>query len=238
VDETDFTKFLILSNIVSPFYYLSESSTPLFSVLINILMKSFKQFLSEMESPEAAGSQQRNIVPPGSIPPPKMPAPTRLNPDSLPAGHDRPDDQEQLPPNIDWQELDGRIQELLRLYEQLMQLIGTLPWDQFVEYVRRVLGNTVPLGDRSDFDDWFRQYGYDKIHEWFDSRYPNPSIEQWRTFLDRLYEIYGQDLWRIFEREYYPPDDTDDETEEQAPPQGPSERDRERARERWEREHY
>jgi hypothetical protein len=203
---------------------------------VNKLSSKIK-FLTEMESPEAAGSQQRNIVPPGSIPPPKMPAPTRLDPGSLPPGHDRPDDQEQLPPDIDWEDLDQRIQGLLRLYEQLMRLMGTLPWDQFVEAVRRLLGNTVPLGDRSDFDDWFRAYSFGKMHEWFDSRYPNLNIEQYRTFLERLYEIYGENLWKIFEREYFPPDDTDDETEEEGP-QGPSERDRERARERWEREHY
>jgi len=201
-------------------------------------MKSFKQFLIEIASPEAAGSQQRNIVPPGSIPPPKMPAPTRLDPDSLPGDHDRPDDQEQLPPDIDWEAFDDYIQELLRQYEQLLELIGTLPWDQFVEYLRRVLGNTIPLGDRTDFDTWFRQYSQGKIHEWFNNRYPNSSIEQFNTFLQRIFGIYSDDIWRIYERELYPPDDTDDETEEQAPLPGQFERDRERARERWEREHY
>jgi uncharacterized short protein YbdD (DUF466 family) len=196
-------------------------------------MKSFKQYLIEMESSDPTDSSQRNIVPPGSIPPPKMPAPTRLDPGSLPPGHDRPNGQQPLPPDIDWQVLDDRIQDLLGLYEDLMRMIGILPWDQFVEYMRTHFGNTT-LRDRSDFDDWFRQYSQGKMHDWFDSQYPNSSIEQWRTFLDRLYEIYGEDLWRIFEREYFPSDVPENET----PQEGPSERDRERARERWERENY
>jgi len=199
-------------------------------------MKSFKQFLIEMASPEAAGSQQRNIVPPGSIPPPKMPPPTRLDPGSLPPGHDRPDGQQPLPPNIDWQDVDEKIQGLLELYRLLFGLLGSLPWDQFVDYLRRYFGNTT-LRDRSDFDDWFRAYSFEKMQDWFDSRYPDLSIEQYRTFLERLYEIYGEDIWKIFEREYYPPDDPDDATEEQAPLPGQFERDRERALERWERQH-
>jgi hypothetical protein len=200
-------------------------------------MKSFKQFLIEMASPQAAGSQQRNIVPPGSIPPPKMPPPTRLDPGSLPPGHDRPDDQEQLPPDIDWQALDDRMQDLLRLYEDLLRMMGILPWDQFVEYMRRVHGN-MTLSDRSDFDDWFRAYSQGKLEDWFNERYPNATPEQIRTMIERIFGIYHDELWEIYRRYLYPPDDTDDETEEQAPPPNQFERDRERARERWEREHY
>ena len=185
-----------------------------------------------MESPEAAGSQQRNIVPPGSIPPPKGPPPTRLDPGSLPPGHDRPDDQG-LPQDIDWQALDDKIQDLLEQYRFLFGLLGSLPWDQFVEYMRTHFGNTT-LRDRSDFDDWFRVYSQDKVHEWFESRYPNSSYEQYRTFLERLYEIYGEDLWKIFERGYFPSDVPENET----PQEGPSERDRDRALERWERQNY
>lgn len=214
VDETDFTKFLILSNIVSPFYYLSQFTTLFFSVLINIFMKSFKQFLTEMESPEASGSQQRNPVPPGSIPPPKGPPPTRLDPGSLPPGHDRPDGQGPLPPEIDWQALDDKIQDLLGLYRFLMGLIGSIPWDQFVEYMQTHYGNT-NLGDRSDFDDWFRQYSQGKVAEWFRDRYPDSNYNQYVTYLERLYGIYSDELWEIFVREYFPSDV--EEQEQEAP---------------------
>jgi hypothetical protein len=233
VDETDFTKFLILSNIVSPFYYLSQFPTPFFSVLINIFMKSFKQFLTEMESSDPTDSSQRNIVPPGSIPPPKMPAPTRLDPGSLPPGHDRPDDQGN-PGDIDWQDVDEEIQGLLRLFEQLMQLMGTIPWDQFVEYMRRVYGVNVPLNDRYDVEEWFRVHGRQSLKSWFEYHYPNHTEQQWFSFIERLYGQYGLELWKIYDRETIPSDVPENET----PQEGPSERDRERARERWEREHY
>ena len=197
---------------------------------VNKLSSEIK-FLNEMESPEASDSSQRNIVPPGSIPPPKMPAPTRLDPGSLPPGHNRPNDQG-LPPDIDWQALDDRMQDLLRLYEDLLRMMGILPWDQFVEYMRRVHGDTT-LSDRSDFDDWFRKYSQGKLEDWFNERYPDATIQQIHTMIERIFGRYHDELWEIYRRYLYP-DDTDDETEEQAP----SERDRERARERWERQNY
>ena len=166
-------------------------------------MKSFKQYLIEMESSEPTDSSQRNRVPPGSITPPKMPAPTRLDPGSLPPGHDRPDDQGPLPPEIDWQALDRKIQDLLGLYRDLMRLFGMLPWDQFVEYMRTHYGNTT-LRDRSDFDDWFRRYSQDKVAEWFRDRYPNSDYNQYVTYLERLYGVYSDELWEIFVREYFP----------------------------------
>ena len=186
-----------------------------------------------MESSEPTDSSQRNIIPPGSIPPPKMPPPTRLDPGSLPSGHDKPDGQQPLPPDIDWKALDDKMQNLIEEYRLLLKLLGSLSWDQFVEYMRKHFGNTT-LGNRDDFDNWFRVYSRDKVHEWFESRYPNLTIEQYRTFLQRLYEKYGEDIWKIFEKEYYPSDVPDNET----PQEGPSDRDRDRALERWERQNY
>jgi hypothetical protein len=204
-------------------------------------MKSFKQFLIEMASPEASDSSQRNIVPPGSIPPPKMPAPTRLDPGSLPPDHDRPDDQEDLE-DIDWEEIDEEMQGIINLFRTLMELMRTLSWEQFVQYMRRVHGIT-NLSDEWDLQDWFRDYYMNKMKQVFRNQYPNATGEQWRTFLEKLIEQLNEGLWDVFDGDTYNfpsdvPEDEDNETEEEAPPQGPSERDRERARERWEREHY
>ncbi len=194
-----------------------------------------------MASPEASDSSQRNIVPPGSIPPPKMPAPTRLDPDSLPPGHDRPDDQEQLPPDIDWEDIDEEMQGIINLFRQLMELMRMLSWDQFVQYMRRVHGIT-SLSDEWDFQDWFRDYYINKMKQLFRNQYPDATSDQWNTFLEKLIEQLNEGLWDVFDGDTYNfpsdvPEDEDNETEEEAP-QGPSERDRERARERWERENY
>ena len=196
-------------------------------------MKSFKQFLIEIASPEASDSSQRNIVPPGSIPPPKMPAPTRLDPDSLPPGHDRPR-QPDVPQEIDWEELNQRIQEFLNLYRALIQLLGILSWDQFVEYMKTHYGVTT-LGDRYDFDLWFRLYSQGKLQDWWDNNYPDANHEQYLTFLERVsgngMGSYDTQQWEVFDQEVFPSDIPPDDV-------GPSERDRERALERWEREHY
>lgn len=204
---------------------------------VNRLSSQIK-FLNEMESSDPTDSSQRNNVPPGSIAPPKMPAPTRLDPGSLPPGHDRPNGQQPLPPEIDWQTLDDKIQDLLEMYRFLFGLIGSIPWDQFVEYMRTHFGNTT-LRDRSDFDDWFRQYSQGKVEQWFRSQYPGSDYDQYLTFLQRLYGIYNDDLWEIFRKEYFPSEvEEGDEDASQDAPQGPSDRDRDRARERWERENY
>lgn len=195
-------------------------------------MKSFKQFLTEMESSDPTDSSQRNIVPPGSIPPPKGPPPTRLDPDSLPAGHDRPDGQGN-PGDIDWQDVDEEIQGLISLFRQLMQLLGTLPWDQFVEYMRTHYGNT-NLSDRYDFEEWFTDYTRTHLKEWFRYHYPDHTNEQWFSFLERIYGQYGYELWKIFDREFNPSEVPE---EEGAPSQGPSQQDRDRAAERWDRQH-
>ena len=194
-------------------------------------MKSFKQFLTEMESPEASGSQQRNPVPPGSIPPPKMPAPTRLDPGSLPPGHDRPDGQGS-PGNVDWQDVDEEMQGLLNIFRQLMQLLRTLSWEQFVEYMRLHYGNT-NLGDGFDIQDWFRDYTLNYLKRWFRDRYPDHTNEQWYTFIQKIFDEYNYELWEIYDREYFPSDVPDNET----PQEGPSQRDRDRAAERWDRQH-
>jgi hypothetical protein len=162
-----------------------------------------------------------------------------LDPGSLPPGHNRPNDQE-LPPDIDWEEIDEEMQGIINLFRTLMDLMRSLSWDQFVEYMRRVYG-LKNLGDEWDLQDWFRDYYINKMKQVFRNQYPNATGEQWRTFLEKLIEQLNEGLWDVFDGDNYNfPSDVpeDNETEEQAPPQGPSERDRERARERWEREHY
>jgi hypothetical protein len=200
---------------------------------VNKLSSEIK-FLNEMESPEASDSSQRNIVPPGSIPPPKMPPPTRLDPGSLPPGHIRPNGQGTIG-DIDWEKIDEEMQGIINLFRQLMELMRTLSWDQFVEYMRRVHGIT-NLSDEWDLQDWFRDYYINKMKQVFRNQYPNATGEQWRTFLEKLIEQLNEGLWDVFDGDTYnfPSDVPDNET----PQEGPSERDRERARERWERQNY
>ena len=187
-----------------------------------------------MESSDPTDSSQRNIVPPGSIPPPKGPPPTRLDPDSLPAGHDRPNQPENPPGDINWQGVDEEMQGILRQFEQIMQLMGTLPWDQLIEYLRRIFGNIPALNDRLDFYNWYSQHSTDGIRQWFRYRYPNATQEQFGTFIERVYGQFSDDMWEIMNRYYFPSDVPENET----PQEGPSERDRDRALERWERQNY
>ena len=205
---------------------------------VNRLSSQIK-FLNEMESSDPTDSSQRNNVPPGSITPPKMPHPTRLDPDSLPPGHRIPSNTG-TPGDIDWEDIDEEMQGLINLFRQLMELMRMLPWDQFVQYMRTRFGNT-NLSDEWDFQDWYRDHYINHMKQWFRNQYPDATSEQWNTFLQKLIDQLNEGLWDVYDGDTYNfPSDVpeDNETGEEAPPQGPSERDRERARERWERENY
>jgi len=209
-------------------------------------MKSFKHYLIESIIDDGDGlggpndTRWRNRVPPGSIPAPKMPPPTRLSPFEildLPPGHDRPIGPGLLPQEIDYEDIQRQIREL----EQRIRNIVRNQESTGIEDLRRWLlanyGIVLPwpmeLGQAINIL-WIELY-----QKWM-QQYRNISKEQLKNLQYQYYKIWPRltKIWGDALRRRRPPPTTPTPLEPDSAPRGPSQRDRERGLERWERENY
>ena len=164
--------------------------TPFYNKIIR------KQFISEVKSPTA--------------PPPDVYTRPYINPTN--PGYPYPLDpseervpRENAPPDpIAWDELDEIIEDFIRKFENFLNSLRLLTYEQIRAYFKRAFN--IDIGMIYDPTDawiiiWGRWESY--LESWFDQRYPNATEEQRSTFLHRL-EMFDERLMQLWELHLYP----------------------------------
>jgi len=182
----------------------------------------------------------RNRVPPGSIPAPKGPPPTRLSPFDiidLPPGHDRPIGPGVLPQEIDYEDIQRQIRDLEERIRSLVRNQESTGIEDLRLWLFKTFGIRLPwpmeLGTAMDI------LWKELMLKWM-QQYPNISKEQWKNLQYQYYKLWPRlrDIWDDAYRRHHPPPTPPSTLDPDSAPRGPSQRDRERAFERWDRQNY
>jgi hypothetical protein len=158
-------------------------------------MKSFKKFLIEVMTTAATTSttqgtssskaQSGPYMVPGGTPtlPGGWPYKPQGKPQDKPQDKPEDSDDQDMPPLIDWDELDDRIQDAIEEAERIVKAWYSMTWDAFVLWLFNNYG--INIATSSDYINFILDRDTD-IWDWFFENYPNATDEQYETFQERL----------------------------------------------------
>ena len=120
------------------------------------------------------------MVPGGT---PTLPGGWPYKPQDKPQGKPEDSDERDMPPLIDWDEIDDRIQDAIEEAERIVKAWTSMTWDAFVLWLFNNYG--INIASSSDYINFILSRDTE-IRDWFLENYPNATDEQFETFQERL----------------------------------------------------